>query len=128
MSKPHSNSGIFFHTEWTDTGRLNKGYEAQINATHEDPKKTGSLWIIEDVFETPVGDNEWFTYYIQVYGKRIILKVNDEVTVDYTEPENPERPEGREGRVLDSGTFALQAHDPGSIVYFKDIEVKVLPD
>ncbi len=128
MTKPNSNSGIFFHTEWVDTGRLNKGYEAQINATHEDPKKNGSLWIIEDVFESPVGDNEWFTYSVKVYGKRIVLKINGEVMVDYTEPEIPERPAGREGRVLDSGTFALQAHDPGSIVYFKDIEVKVLPD
>lgn len=127
MTEPNTNSGIFFHTE-VETGRLNKGYEAQINNTQEDPKKTGSLWIIEDVYESPVKDNEWFTFNIRVLDKRIVLKVNDTVTVDYTEPENPERPEGREGRVLSSGTFALQAHDPGSIAYFKNIQVKVLPD
>jgi hypothetical protein len=32
------------------------------------------------------------------------------------------------GRVLANGTFALQGHDPASIVYFKNIMVKVLPD
>ena len=127
MTEPGSNSGIFFHTE-VETGRLNKGYEMQIDNSHVDPARTGSLWFIEDIPESPVKDNEWFTCFIRVLGKRILLKVNDTVTVDYTEPENPERPRDRKGRVLSSGTFALQAHDPGSIVYFKDIQVKALPD
>jgi len=48
--------------------------------------------------------------------------------VDYTEPENPKRAEGeRQHRVLKGGTFALQGHDPKSIVYYKDIMVKPLP-
>ena len=127
MTEPGSNSGIFFHTEMAK-GRLNKGYEAQIDNSHSDPRRTGSLWDIVDIDPSPVSDNEWFTYFIQVDGKRILLKVNDKTTVDYTEPENPERPEGRKGRVLSGGTFALQAHDPKSIVYFKNIMVKPLPD
>jgi hypothetical protein len=34
----------------------------------------------------------------------------------------------RTRRVLASGTFALQGHDPNSKVYFKNIMVKALPD
>jgi len=30
-------------------------------------------------------------------------------------------------RKLAEGTFALQAHDPNSIVYFRNIEVKRMP-
>jgi hypothetical protein len=48
--------------------------------------------------------------------------------VEYTEPENVKREKGNEGRVIGSGTFALQGHDPNSKVYFKNIMVKVLPD
>jgi len=75
-----------------------------------------------------VKDNEWYTEHIMVQGKRIIIKINDKTVVDYTEPENVQRPKGDEGRVLSSGTFALQGHDPNSKVYFKNIMVKPLPD
>jgi hypothetical protein len=53
------------------------------------------------------------------------VKINDRVVVNYTEPDNVKR-EGDEGRVLSGGTFALQAHDPKSKVYFKNIKVRVI--
>ena len=65
---------------------------------------------------------------IRVAGKHIVLSVNGKTTVDYTEPTPPNRKKGREGRVVSSGTFALQAHDPGSTCAFRNIRVKVLPD
>jgi hypothetical protein len=58
-----------------------------------------------------------------VQGKRIITKVDGKTTVDYTEPDNVQGE-----RRVSHGTFALQAHDPGSKVYFKNIQVKPLPD
>jgi len=73
-----------------------------------------------------VKDNVWFTESITVKGKRVIIKVNDKVTVDYTEPENVQRPKGSEGRIISNGTFALQGHDPKSKVYYKNIFVKPL--
>jgi hypothetical protein len=77
---------------------------------------------------SPVKDDEWFEYDILVSGKQIVLKVNGQTTVDYTEPENPERPKGREGRVLSHGQIALQAHDPNGRVLYRNIRIKVLPD
>ena len=125
---PGSNGGIFFHTE-PQSGFLKKGYEAQVCNTHTDKRRTGSLLIIKDIMDaSPVKDDEWFEYHIVVTGKQIVLKVNGQTTVDYTEPENPERPKGREGRVLSHGQIALQAHDPNSILFYRNIKVKVLPE
>ena len=127
----HSNSGIFFHTQnQGGKGTLAKGYECQIcgDSYAKDPKKTGSLYDIQDVKKSAANDNEWSTYVIRVEGKHIVLTVNGKVTVNYTEPTPPNRRKGREGRVVSAGTFALQAHDPGSTCWFKNIRVKVLPD
>jgi hypothetical protein len=127
MTTPGSNSGIFIHTAYLETGWPSKGYEVQVNQTHTDWRKTGSLYAIDDVKELYVKDNEWYTEYVKVDGKRITIKINDHIVVDYTEPEGVEKEKGREEKHLSSGTFALQGHDPNSKVYYKDILVKPLP-
>ncbi|MFQ6035819.1 MAG: DUF1080 domain-containing protein [Sedimentisphaerales bacterium] len=126
MTKPGSNSGIYFHTKYQQAGWPSKGYEVQVNNTHKDWRKTGSLYAVKDVRESLAKDNEWFTEHIIVRGKRIIIKVNGKTAVDYTEPEDVSY-EGMPGRKISSGTFALQGHDPRSTVYFKNIMVKPLP-
>ena len=127
MTEPGANSGIYFHTKYQMEGWPLKGYEAQINNTSKDLKRTSSLFGIIDVLESPAKDNEWFTQHIIVQGKRIIIKTNDNVIVDYTEPDESPSYEDWPGRKISSGTFALQGHDPKSIVYFKNIKVKPLP-
>jgi hypothetical protein len=126
MTFPGSNSGIYFHTAFQDSSWPSKGYEVQVNNSHTDWRRTGSLYAVEDVKEVFVKDNEWFTEYIKVQGKRVIIKLNDRTVVDYTEPDNVQRPAGMAGRIISSGTFALQGHDPKSKVYFKNIMVKPL--
>lgn len=128
MTTPGSNSGIYFHTVFQERGFPSKGYEVQVNNSHTDWKRTGSLYNIQDVREVYVKDWEWYTESITVQGKRVIIKINDKVVVDYTEPANPPRSQGEKMRLISSGTFAFQGHDPKSKVYFKDIMVKVLPD
>jgi 3-keto-disaccharide hydrolase len=128
MTTPGSNSGIYFHTEYQESSWPTKGYEVQVNNSHTDWRRTGSLYAVQDVKEVYVKDNEWFTESFSVEGKHVTVKINDKTVVDYTEPENVKRDAGSEGRVLSSGTFALQGHDPNSKVYFKNIMVKVLPD
>lgn len=128
MTMPGSNSGIYFHTEFQKEGWPKKGYEVQVNNTQSDWRRTGGLYAIDDVKEAPANDNEWFTQHIIVKGKQVTVKINDKTVVDYTEPENPERPENMKQRLIASGTFALQGHDPKSKVLYKDIMVKVLPD
>lgn len=127
MTTPGSNSGIFIHTAYQQDGWPEKGYEVQVNNTHTDWRRTGSLYAVDDVKKVYVKDNEWYTEYIKVEGKRVTIKINDSTVVDYTEPENIEKTEGRSVKHLGSGTFALQGHDPDSKVYFKDIMVRPLP-
>lgn len=127
MTRPGANSGIYFHTAYQQGGWPEKGYEVQVNNSHTDWRRTGSLYAIEDIKETYAKDNEWFTEYIKVEGKKVTIKINDKVVVEYTEPDNVQRPEGMKGRLISSGTFALQGHDPNSQVYFKNIKVKILP-
>jgi hypothetical protein len=128
MTGPGANSGVYFHTEYQAEGWPARGYEAQVNNSHSDWRRTGSLYAIEDVREAPAADGEWWSYRITVDGRRILLEVNGETTVDYSEPEGVERPAEMAGRVLSSGTFAIQCHDPGSVVHFRNIRVRALPD
>ena len=126
MTEPGSNSGIYFHTEFQQDGWPGKGYETQINNSHSDWKRTSSIYDVVNVKEAAAKDNEWFTQHIIVKGKHVIVKTNDKVIVDYTEPEEVGRDEGT-GRKISSGTFCLQGHDPKSVVYYKNIKVKALP-
>lgn len=127
MTTPGSNAGIYFHTRYQETGWPKYGHEAQVNITHADPKKTGSLYGIVDVLDPPAKDNEYWMQHITVQGKHIVIKINDKVVVDYTEPADKAPFSEEFERRLGSGTFALQAHDPKSTAYFKNIRVKRLP-
>ncbi len=128
MTTPGSNAGIYFHTAFQQGGWPKKGYEVQVNNSHTDWRRTGSLYGIADVKEVFVKDNEWFTESIIVQGKRVQIKINDKIVVDYTEPDNVQRDEDDAQRKISSGTFALQGHDPKSKVYLKNLMVKILPD
>ena len=125
---PKANSGIYFHTKYQEKGWPSIGYECQVNNTHKDPKKTGGLYAIKDNFKPVATDGEWFDYHIRVEGKRVVIKIDGKVITDYTEPENPKRPKNMQHRLLGSGTIALQAHDPESVVHYKDLQLKILPD
>ena len=121
MTKPGSNGGIFIHTQYQDEGWPAWGYESQVNNTQGDPQKTGGLYNTVKILEAPAKDNQWWTHHITVKGKRVIVKIDDKVVVDYIEPDDVE------GTVrLSKGTIALQAHDPGSTVYFRNIQLKPL--
>ena len=128
MTKPGANAGIYFHTKYQETGWPKHGYEAQVNATHRDPKKTGSLYAVSNVDKANHKDNEWYTEEIIVNGKNIKIIVNGDTVVDFTEEDD--RVAGKDfTRILskEGGTFAFQAHDPQSEVHFRKIMVKRLP-
>jgi hypothetical protein len=120
MTKPGSNGGIFFHTQYQDKG-WPIGHEAQINQTQKDPVKTGSVYIVKKHLEAPAKDNEWFHYEIIVKGKRVETKVDGKTVVVYNESKDV-----KGTRQLSKGTIGLQAHDPGSTVLIKNIKVKTL--
>jgi hypothetical protein len=123
MTTPHSNSGIYFHSKYQAMGFPDTGYETQVNVSHGDRVKTGSLYNVVKLYETPAKDNEWWKQTIIVKGKNITVKINGKTVMDYVEPEGVTG-----GRRVSCGSFALQAHDPRSVTYYRNIRVKPLPD
>jgi hypothetical protein len=127
MTTRRSNSGIYFHSKYQEDGWPEAGFEAQVNATHRDRKKTGGLYGVKDVVdEAPHKDDEWFSYHIIVKDESVEIKIDGKTTMEWTQPESfRSRPDG--SRKIGQGTFALQAHDRRSKVYFKNLKVKPLP-
>jgi hypothetical protein len=126
MTYPGANSGIYIHTTFQQGSWPAKGYEVQVNNSHSDWRRTGSLYGINDVREVYVKDYEWYTETIKVVDKTVTISINDKTVVTYTEPDNLKRTGNDAQRFLSSGTFALQGHDPKSVVHYRNIRVKVL--
>ena len=92
-----------------------------------DPVKTGSLYPagklgkyrdkITVLNTAPHQPDEWFTQEVMADGNRITIQVNGKITTDFRDPE----------KSFKKGHFALQAHDPGSVMKFRKIQVKELP-
>jgi len=114
------NSGQYFRTQFGPG--YPKGYEAQINATHPDPQKTGSLYAKVKQLEILAPADMWFTQEVIANGNKITIKVNGKTTAEYTDESKD---------AFAKGHFAIQQHSPAkgsdeSIIMVKKIEVKEL--
>jgi hypothetical protein len=110
------NSGMYFRTKLGPG--FPKGYEAQVNSTHRDPLKTGTLYGFVPVKEMLVPPDTWFTQEVEAIGNHIKIKVNGKQVVDFVDPNH----------TYTEGHFAFQQHDPGSQVWIRKIDVMELPD
>jgi hypothetical protein len=109
------NSGMYFRAKFDKSWPA--GYEAQVNNTHPDWRRTGSLYQLSDVKDQLVPDDTWWTQHIIADGNHIIIKVNDKVVVDYVDQKN----------TFQKGYLALQQHNKGSVVEYKDLMMRKLP-
>lgn len=125
-TSPDANSGIFFHTKFQEDGWPEWGLEAQVNTSHKGPNKTGSIWGKQNLDTSPVGDSQWYEYSIKVVGKTVTIRLDGTVVNEYVEPDTPEVSKNRPHVRLGKGTFALQGHDPGCVVHFRNIRVRSL--
>jgi hypothetical protein len=124
---PNSNGGIYIHTKYQDSGWPWGGYETQVNQTQGDWRKSGSIYSVQDVkadkLEGVVRDNEWYTHHVIVKGNRVQIFLNGKLVNDFTEEAG--RKAGKDfERKLSEGTIAFQAHDPKSIVQYRNVRVK----
>lgn len=110
------NSGMYFRAKlmpgWPN------GYEAQVENTSPDPQRTGSLYNRAKMLEQLIPDDTWWTQHIIAIGNRVIIKVNDKIVVDFVD----------EKQSFVEGHLALQQHDPGSVVHYRNVMVRPLPD
>ncbi len=130
MTQPNSNGGIYFHTGFQETGFPKLGFEVQVNNTHRDPIKSGSLYHVKDIgaeIVSPiVKDNEWFTEHIVVKGKTVTISLNGKQVVQWTQPDDWNGGREGPGRSIGHGTIAFQGHDPKSVVQYKNVHIKIL--
>ena len=127
MTLPRANGGIYILTEFQNTGWPGKGFEVQVNNTYVgDPRRTGSLYEVQDLKEAPVKDNVWFNEHIIVKGDTIVVLVDEKEVVRWTQPAGWAGTSDFPGRRIAPGTIALQGHDAGSTVYYKNILIKPL--
>jgi len=118
------NSGLYFRCKRNPS--FSDGYEAQIDSTHSDPIRTGSLYGMCHVYERLVEPDTWFTYELEVRddvwrGKemvRIKITINGKELFEYLDF----------ATTFKDGYFAFQQHDPGSKVLIRKVEVMPLPD
>jgi len=125
MTEPNSNGGIYFHTKYQAKDWPKTGFECQVNNTQGDWIKTGSLYGLVNVSQSLAIDKKWWTQEVIVEGNKVTVKVDGKIVLQYTEPAGAQA--GNDfSRKLNEGTFALQGHDPGSTIRYRNIRVKRL--
>lgn len=153
MTYPHANSGIYFHTKFQDAGFPKYGLECQVNTSHSDWRRTGSLYAVKNInwgpeapsaeekerehpimFDKPVVvDNVWYTQEIIYQNGHVTVKLDGKTVLEYDIDHPDTEHELVSGAIWEpTGTFCLQGHPPLpnaiSKVCFKNIRVKVLAD
>jgi len=106
------NSGMYLRAKYGKGWPT--GYETQVENTSPDPQRTGSLYGIKKNLKQLVEDDTWWTQHVIAIGDRIIVKVNNQIVVDCQDTRHS------------SGHLALQQHDPGSVVEYRNVMVKRL--
>ncbi len=118
------NSGLYFRT--TPQPGFADGYEAQIDSTHSDPIRTGSIYGMCHVYQRLVEPDTWFVYEVEVRDDvwrgremtRIKVTVDGNELYEYLDFD----------RTFAEGHFAFQQHDPKSTVAIRKVEVMPLPE
>ena len=126
------NSGVFVKSQWQEGDWPTSGFEVQVNATHGDPIKTGSIWGLVNVPKAPHDVDKWFTMHVICKKNTIEVRIDGKTLYTYVDPREDDGPQGtittQTRRISQKGYINLQAHDPGSFPMFKNIFVKRLPD
>lgn len=112
----YGNSGIYFRADHPGFSirPWPQGYEAQIDH-HTEKNPTGSIYNIKKNSADIPNDNEWFTMKIIAINENIKVFVNGQLSAEVSDAS------------YTSGFIALQAHDPWSVVEFRNIRLR-FPD
>ena len=119
-------AGILFHVRGDPATPKNYGFMVGINTSNEATNKTGTLWNVKHIKQSPVKDEEWFLQEIIVKGKQVIVKVNGKIMVDYNESAPKKKNTPQTNKLLGEGTFVLSGRSMNRSTYFRNIKVKRL--
>lgn len=114
---------------------VHRGYEVQIMDENDAFHRTGAVYSLAAASGTsskPPG--EWKTMIITLADNRILVDLEGKRLTDF-DPAGPSVPRERkwyepkrEPARPRKGYLGLQNHDPGDVVWFREISVRALPD
>ena len=136
MRDENSNAGVFIRVplepreEWMP---VYYGYEVQIADGGDPFHRTGSIYSLAPSSAVPAKGGEWRTMIITLAGERILVDLDGRhvSSLDLASPTLPPRKQWhepkREPKRPEAGYIGLQNHDPGDVVWFKEVSVQPLP-
>ena len=112
---------------------VHHGYEIQICDGAPPESRTGAVYSLAKSADAPKTEpGQWRTMIITLKGKRILVELDGKQVTKF-DPDSKDIPQDRvwyqpkrEPKRPESGYIGLQTHDPGDIVYFKEISVRPL--
>ena len=121
-----ANGGVYIMTEFQEQGFPGKGFEVQVNNTHSDHIRSGSLYHVVDLSYAPAADDEWYPMEVVATGNTITITLKGREVVRWEQPSDWSGTWDFVGRRIAPGTIALQAHDPTSTTAYANIRIKLL--
>jgi hypothetical protein len=109
---------------------VHRGYEVQIAGGGDALHRTGAIYSLAPSSAAPKKFGEWQTMIITLEGTRILVDLDGQriSTLDTASPNLPPRKQWhepkREPKRPQAGYIGLQNHDPGDVVWFKEVSVK----
>jgi hypothetical protein len=112
---------------------VHHGYEVQICDDSDEYHRTGAIYSLAKAAPAPrKRPTEWKTMVITLRGDRVLVDIDGKrvTTFDPGGKDVPKRTKWyeprREPKRPRAGYIGLQNHDPGDVVYFKEVSVRPL--
>lgn len=113
---------------------VHRGYEVQIAAGTDPFHRTGAIYsLAPSSAVSKKAPGEWKTMIITLTGSRIFVDLDGQRITSF-DPGSPDVPPQkqwyepkREPKRPEAGYIGLQNHDPGDVVWFKEVSVRPLP-
>lgn len=109
---------------------VHHGYEIQIAGGGDEFHRTGAVYSLAPSKKGKKGPGEWQEMIITLAGERITVDLDGErvTSLDLASKDLPERKAWhepkRETKRPQAGYLGLQNHDPGDVVWFKEVSVR----
>lgn len=112
---------------------VHNGFEVQICDGADERHRTGAIYSLSQAVPAPKkAEGEWRTMLITLDGTKVTVEVDgqrvsefDSAKIDPSKDRQWYEPK-REPKRPESGYIGLQTHDPGDVVWFKEVSVRSL--
>jgi hypothetical protein len=112
---------------------VHHGFEVQIADAGDEMHRTGSIYSLARSTFAPKNAGEWRTMVITLTGEKVFVDLDGQRVASFdgkttgVPPRTQWYEPKREPKRPETGYFGLQNHDPGDIVWFKEVSVRPLP-